>query len=129
MIEDISKLSRMSGMCTISLGIEILLLKKIQLRNWPYTQKGSCRQNQIVMNYWLAEYLIYQKIMGKNRKLTCNSESVGFWPRSLINFPKSEVLTMPSASVSTALKHFWISPICASDKMSAIIWQAVLIHF
>ena len=52
MMEDISKLSRMSGMCTISLGIKVLvLLKKIQLRNWPYTQKGSCRQNQIVMNY------------------------------------------------------------------------------
>ena len=53
MMEDISKLSRMSGMCTISLGIKVVLviLKKIQLRNWPYTQKGSCRRNQILMNY------------------------------------------------------------------------------
>ena len=39
MMEDISKLSRMSGMCTISLGIKVLvLLKKIPLRHWPYTQ-------------------------------------------------------------------------------------------
>ena len=101
MMEDISKMSRMSGMCTISLGIEIVLLKKIQLRNWPYTQKDLIDE---IFDF--ATFSFCQKIVGKNRKLTCNSESVGFWPRSLINFPKSEVLTMPSASVSTALKDF-----------------------
>ena len=47
MMEDISKLSRMSGMCTISLGIKVVLviLKKIQLRNWPYTQKDLIDEN------------------------------------------------------------------------------------